>query len=176
MTSPALRPVVAALSAFALSACVDSAAPILKDAKPLLGATFRAQLYGLDKGVARDPVQATYVWDGAHYAHAAGAMDDIKAYTVHPFEHGDLIVQSVAERPDSHTEYALMHRLTDGVYLVTPVDEDDADAATRAANCHGGGKFSCHVETQAELFALARASAAKHKEAGGLVIRLPDRD
>ena len=69
-----------------------------------------------------------------------------------------------------------MHRLVDGVYLVTPVDEDDADPATRAANCRGGGKLSCHVETQAQLFALARASAAKRKDGGGLVIRLPDRD
>jgi hypothetical protein len=166
----------AALSALLLSGCVDSAAPILTDAKPVFGPTFRAQLFSLRGGVAREPERATYTWDGRTYAHAAGGLDDIKAFTAHPFEGGDFIVQSVTDARDRRAEYALMQRLADGVYLVTPVDEDDADAATRAANCREGGKFTCHVETQAQLFALARASAAKRKESGGLVIRLPDHE
>jgi folylpolyglutamate synthase/dihydropteroate synthase len=173
---PALRAIAVVLCALAVSACVDSAAPILTDAKPVFGPTLRVQLFSLRKGTAHDPEQATYAWDGAHYAHAAGGMSDVKAFTAHPFDAGDFIVQSVADEHDRRTEYALMHRLADGVYLVTPVDEDDADAATRAANCREIGKFSCRVETQAQLFALARASAARRKDSGGLVIRLPDRD
>ena len=178
--SAALRALVQvaalALSAFLISACVDSAAPILTDAKPVFGPTFRAQLYGLREGIAREPEQATYTWDGKRYAHAAGGAADIKAFTAHPFEGGDYIVQSVSDERNRRTEYALMHRLVEGVYLVTPVDEDDADEPARAANCHERGKFSCRVETPAQLFALARASAAKRKESGGLVVRLPDRD
>lgn len=176
MISPMLRAIFSALSALFLSACVDSAAPILTDAKPVFGPTFRMQAFSLRKGFAREPEQATYTWDGKNYAHAAGGMADIKAFTAHPFEAGDFIIQSVADERDRRTEYALMHRLADGVYLVTPVDEDDADAATRAANCGKGDKYSCRVETQTQLLALARASAAKRKENGGLVIRLPDRD
>lgn len=167
---------ITALSACLLSACVDSAAPILKDAKPVFGETFRVQVFSLRNGVAREPEQATYTWDGKHYTHAAGGMGDIKAFTAYAFEDGGYIVQSVANERNRRTEYALMRRLADGVYLVTQVDEDDADEPTRAANCRARGKFTCRVQTQTQLFALAGASAAKRKEGGGLVVRLPDRD
>jgi len=176
VTPRAVRAIAVALCALALSACVDSDAPILADAKPIFGPTFRVQLFSLRKGIASDPEQATFVWDGQHYAHAAGGMSDVKAFTAHPFEGGDTIVQSAADERDRRTEYALMHRLADGVYLLTLIDEEDADATTRAAHCSKTGKSPCRVQTRAQLFALARASAAKRKESGGLIIRLPDRD
>lgn len=164
------------LSVSFLSACVESSGPILKNARAEFGPTFRMQLFSLRKGLAREPEQATYVWNGAHYVHAAGGMSDIKAFTVHPFEGIGYIAQSVPSGRESTTDYALMRTLTEGVYLLTPVDEDDADEATRAANCRKTEKSSCRIETEAQLIALAHATAAQRKDSGGLVIRLADGD
>jgi hypothetical protein len=66
------------------------------------------------------------------------------------------------------------HTLVPGVYQVVPIDENDADDATRAANCARRSGSSCRVETREQLFALARATAAHRSDNGGLVIRLPD--
>ena len=54
------------------------------------------------------------------------------------------------------------------------VDEADADEAARAANCKHPEGAACRVETREQLFAFARATAAKHGDEGGLVLRLPD--
>lgn len=157
-----------------LSGCIDSSSPILADSQPVLGQKLRLQLYGLRKGIARDPERATYVWNGALYAHASGGMRDIDAFSVHPFEAGDYIIQSVPTQRARITEYALMHKLVEGVFLVVPVDEDDADEPTRAAYCKRIDKSACHIETREQLFAFARATAARRKDDGGLAIRLPD--
>jgi hypothetical protein len=101
-------------------------------------------------------------------------MNDVKGFTVHPFEGGDFIIQSLPARHPQHTEYAVMHPLADGVYQVVAVDEEDADADTRAANCKHPDGAACRIETREQLFDFARATAAKKKPGGGLAIRLED--
>ncbi len=108
------------------------------------------------------------------YAHASGSLDDVRAFTVHPFEGSDYIVQSRPARHPEHVEYALMRKLAEGVYQVIAIDEADADEATRAANCKHPGGVACRIETREQLFAFARATAARRKTDGGLAIRLPD--
>jgi hypothetical protein len=165
----------AALLALSLSGCIDSAAPILTDARPLFGEMLDLQFFSLRKGLAHDPERARYTWTAGRYVHAAGGMNDVGAFSVYPFEAGDLIAQSVPDPRDHRTEYALLHRLTDGVFQIVPIDEDDADATTRAVNCRTIGKSDCRVETREQLFALARATAARHRTDGGLVVLLaPD--
>lgn len=163
-----------ALCALSLSACIDSAAPVLTDSQPLLGQTFRLQFFSLRKGVAHEPVQSLYVWNGKQYAHAGGGMDDVKAFTVHAFEAGDLIAQSVADERQATIEYGVVRRLADGVFLLVPIDEDDADEATRAKYCQHAEKAACRVTTREQVFAFARATVARRSDNGGLVIRLPD--
>jgi hypothetical protein len=173
----AIRTGLVALCALSLSACVDSSGPILTDAQPLLGPKLRLQLYTLHKGLASEPEQATFTWDGKLYAHAGGGMTDFRAFSVHAFEGGDFIVQDVPVKRPHINEYGLMRKLADGVYLVRAIDEDDADAATRAAQCGKGDKAdpaSCRIKTREALFAFARATAAKRYNDGGLVIRLAD--
>lgn len=167
--------VLAALSALALGGCIDSAKPILTDAKPVLGEHLRLQLYSLRKGFAEEPEQTEYVWKGTYYAHVSGSMKDIPGFTVHPFEGGDYIVQTRPNDPNKTIDYALLHPFVDGVYHAVVIDEDDADAAVRAANCRKTDDSSCRVETREQLFALARATAAKRRsDRGGLAIRLPN--
>jgi hypothetical protein len=168
---------IAALCALTLSGCIDSASPILTDSQPIFGQHARFQLYGMRKGIAVDPEQVSYAWNGARYAHAGGGLKDVRAFSVHPFEAGDFIIQSVPTNRARITEYAVLHKLTDGVYQVIVIDEADADEPTRAAYCGKGEKNdrSCRIETRDQLFALARATAARHRNDGGLVIRLPDK-
>ena len=37
-------------------------------------------------------------WDGKRYVHAGGSLKDIASFTLHPFENGASIVQSVSAR------------------------------------------------------------------------------
>ena len=170
------RAAIAALCALSLSGCINSARPILSDSQQLFGPRATFQLYGLRKGFAVEPEQVTFAWDGARYVRKSGGLKDVGAFSVHPFEAGDYIIQSVPANKPGMTEYAVMHRLTDGVFQVTVIDENDADAATRSANCGKGekGDRACRIETRDQLFALARATAARKKDDGGLAIRLSD--
>jgi hypothetical protein len=172
----AIRAAFVALGACLLSGCIDSAKPILTDAKPLLGQHLRLQTYSLGaKGVTEGPGQAAYAWKGSYYAHLSGDMKDVPGFTVHPFENGDYIVQTRPKDPKASIEYALLHPFVPGVYRAAVIDENDASAAVRAANCKKTKGSSCRVETRAQLFALARATAAGPKNRGGLAIKLPDK-
>lgn len=169
-----IRAAGAALLAMSLSGCIDSAGPVLRDAQPLFGERLHLQFYTLRKGFAEEPEQATFKWDGARYAHADGAMSDVSAFTVHPLKDGVFIIQSVPANHPKIVEYAVMHKLTTGVYQVIGIDEDDAGARARAANCKRVEDSRCRVETREQLYVFARATAARRKGEGGLVIRLAD--
>ncbi len=174
MKSLTVRAALVAFGAILLSGCIDSARPILTDeAKPVLGQRLNLQLYTLLKGFAEGPEQAEYAWKGSYYAHVSGGMKDVDGFTVYPFEGGDYIVQTRPKNPKDKIEYALLHPFVDGVYQAIPIDEDDASAAVRAANCQKTKNSSCRIETRAQLWALARATAARPKDRGGLAIKLP---
>jgi hypothetical protein len=103
-------------------------------------------------------------------------MNDTAAFSVHPFEGDDFIIQSVPADKEKHIDYALMHKLLDGVYHVLPIDENDASEAVRKAGCRKTKDSTCRIETRAQLFALARATAAKrHADRGGLALRRPNK-
>ena len=169
------RAAVAAFCALALSACVDSMGPILPDSQPIFGPRLKLQLYGLRKDYAVEPEQVTFKWNGALYTHAGGGLRETKAFSVHPFEGGDYIIQEVPAKRPRILEYAVLHKLADGVYQVIAISEDDADEKTRAAYCGKGTRTDpsgCRIETREQLIAFARATAARHHTDGGLAIRL----
>jgi hypothetical protein len=168
------RAAIAGLCAIGLSGCIDSSAPILSDSKPVLGERLNLQLYSLRDGYASDPERTVFVWNGELYTHSRGGLKDVSGFSVHPLQDGDYIVQSRPARHPEHVEYALMRQFVEGVYQVIAIDEADADEATRAANCKHPGGVACRIETREQLFAFAGATAAHHKTAGGLAIRLPD--
>jgi hypothetical protein len=171
-----VRAAIAAFCTLSLSGCIDSASPILSDSQQLFGPRATFQLYGLRKGFAVEPERVTFSWDGARYVRKSGGLKDVHAFSVHPFEGGDYIVQSVPAKKPDMTEYAVMHRLTDGVYQVVAIDENDADEPTRAAHCDKGVKNdrSCRIKTRDQLLVFARATAAHKRDDGGLAIRLQD--
>jgi hypothetical protein len=168
------------LTALALSGCIQSDGPILSDSDQIFGAKLRLQLYGLNKGFARDPESVSFAWNGHHYARSGAGLRDVSGFTIHSFEGDDFIIQTVPSKAHEPTEFAIAHRLADGVWQVVPIDEADADGPTRDAFCNGNGskestKSACVIETRQQLLAFARATAAQRKDDGGLAIRLPDK-
>jgi hypothetical protein len=164
----------AGFCALCLSGCVDSAGPILRDAQPLFGNELRLQFYTLRKGFADEPEQASFKWDGERYIHAGGGMTDVAAFTVHRFEGRAYIIQSAAAKRPDIVEYAVAHKLAEAVYQVTAIDEDDADGTTRVRYCKRADDSRCRIATRKQLFAFARATDARQKSEGGLVLRLAD--
>ena len=104
----------------------------------------------------------TFKWNGALYVRRR-RLEDVSAFSVHPFEGGDYIIQRVPANKPRITEYAVLHKIADGVYQVIVIDEDDADEPTRAAFCGKGNKNdpSCRIKTREQLIAFARATAAR---------------
>jgi hypothetical protein len=162
---------LAALCTLSLAGCIDSAAPIVTDAQPVFGPKLKLQLFTLRDGFARDPERVTYAWNGTHYVRTGGGMRDVRAFSAVPFEAGDFIIQTVPANRARGTEYAVLHKIADAVFQVIAIDEADADEATRAACKHTDGA-ACRIETRDQLFAFARATAARKKDNGGLAIRL----
>src|SRR5215813_6424304 len=146
MISPHLRPccVAALLATLLLTGCIDSAAPLLTGAQPMLGPTLRIHGYSLAEGRASGPTIGNFRWDGAQYRVVGRATFDVAAFTVVPFAGDDLIIQSRKDpivqtrnaQPEfGRIEYALARKLADGVYSLAAIDEADADGATRDKLC-----------------------------------------
>jgi hypothetical protein len=169
-----LRLVVLAFGALSLAACVESNGPILSDTTPVFGQKLKLQLYGLRDGYARDPDTVTFRWNGALYARTGGGLREVGGFTVHPFDGGDYLIQTVPNVRSKPTEFAIAHKLAEGVWQVIAVDESDSDEATRSAYCTKADRSACIIERRDQLFAFARATAARRKDNGGLAIRLPD--
>lgn len=168
-----LRVFLAALCTLSLAGCIDSSSPIVPDAQPVFGPKLKLQLFTLRDGFARDPERVSYAWNGTYYVRTGGGMRDVRAFSAVPFEAGDFIIQTVPTNRAGGTDYAVLHKIADAVFQVIAIDEADADEATRAA-CKNTDGAACRIETREQLFAFARATAARKKDSGGLAIRLED--
>jgi hypothetical protein len=155
-----------------LSGCISSTAPVLSGAMPVLGDRGQLHLFSLSDGAAHDPSTATFEWTGSRYT-VHGKSIGVTDFTALPFEGRDLIVQGRNIRPPHAIEYALARRLADGTYLVVPIDENDVDEPTRAKFCTKAPGIACGISTPEQLLVLARATADKDMEGGGLAVVVP---
>jgi hypothetical protein len=168
--------VVAVGSLALLTGCIGSADPIFTDPQPLLGQKIHFQFYELRAGGAHKSAEETYRWQGARYVRTRGSKTDVREFTLHAFEGGDLIAQSVKSK--KLTEYAILHKIAEDAYLLTAIDEGDADQATRDKFCDMSQLSGCVVTTQEAVLAFARATAARQHDKpydmSGLVLILAD--
>ena len=155
-----------------LGGCINSTAPILGDAKAILGD--RIQIHGFTpaRDGTREHTVTTFEWSGSRYLPLGGTAD-IADFTVHPYEGRDLIVQSRARRGSRPIQYALARRIAEGVYLIIPINAEDADEPTRERFCTKTQDALCRVTTPEQLFVFARATAARDEESGGIAVVLP---
>ena len=162
---------VAALMAAFLGGCVDSAGPMLTGAQPVFGPDVKVHLYVLGESSATGPDIGIFHWDGHEYRAVNKPSFEIAAFMAIPLAGNDLIIQSRSTRPQiKGVEYGIARKLATATYVVRAIDEDDADAATRAKFCAAGGSDSCRVASREGLLALARASAAKPELSGSLAV------
>jgi hypothetical protein len=165
--APHLLSLGLALASFALlTGCISSDGPILSEAQPLLGKEPHIRFYVLRDGTAREPSAEAFRWQDGRYVPIGGNAKDIGPFTLHAFESSDLIVQSL--RAGKPVEYGVARKLADGVYLLTAVDEGDADAATQSKFCERPP--ACRVTSREAVLALARATAAKPHAGSGLAL------
>jgi hypothetical protein len=162
----------AAVAALALTGCISSTAPILSDAKPVLGERGLIHVFTLSQGAAHDPGVVSFQWSGSRYL-LRGKPIGFSDFTAYPYEGRDWIVQGTTQRPPSRVEYGLARKVADGVYLLVPINEDDADPPTREKFCTKTQDASCRIATPEQLFVFARASADKPLEGGGLAVVVP---
>ena len=170
-----LSPAGAALAALALSGCITSTGPVLSDAKPVLGERGLIHAFTLSQGGASDPSVVAFQWSGSRYL-LRGKSIGYSEFTAYPYEGRDWIVQGTTQRAPQRIEYGLARKLANGVYLLVPVNEDDADEPTREKFCTKTQDASCRIATPEQLFVFARASADKPLEAGGLAVVIPGRN
>ena len=152
----------AVTAALALSACVKSQMPLMTDAKPLLGQQFEVHLYeSFVDGKATDFHTSVYHWKDGQYVRGSGMARDAKRFVAQPLAANDFLIQSSDE--DAKVFYYWIGRkLASGVYLIFPLNESDADEATRGAACGTNQPEGiCRVRTFDQLVTLARATAAK---------------
>lgn len=169
-----LRAIVALAGFTLLTGCIQSAAPLLTDAKPLLGESVRFQHYDLREGFANDPDTSQFRWDGTRYVGTAGQSKEAVAFTVFALDDRDFIIQNAPTRKDFPIDYAIARKLADGIYLTFLIEEKDSDEATRTKYCVEHSDATCTITDREGLITFAKASAVKLRDTGGLAIRLAD--
>ena len=152
----------AVTTTLALSGCVESQMPLMTDTKPLLGQQFEVHLYeSFVEGKATDFHTAVYHWTDGQYVRGSGMAKDAKRFAAQPLAANDFLIQSTDD--DAKVFYYWIGRkLAAGVYLIFPLNEADADAATRNTACGANQPEGiCWVKNYDQLVTLARATAAQ---------------
>ncbi len=164
----------AVLSALALGACVDSTEPLLKDAAPILGQKLRVHMIPVGKEQTEPLGEiVAYAWNGTRYEPVAGAKGAVRPFTIHYFGAQDYIAQGFPT-PDTipTVNYALIRKAAEGVYVLSVIDENDLDAATRAKLCDRRADYTCRISSAAALAQIARATAtAQHEPLSVILLR-----
>jgi hypothetical protein len=152
----------AVTAAFTLSACVESQLPLMTDTRPLLGQQFEVHLYEtFVDGKASDFHTSTYYWKEGQYVRSSGLARDAKRFVAQSLAANDFLLQSSDDSAKLYY-YWIGRKLAVGVYLIFPLDETDADDATRTAVCgKDQAEGNCRVSTYDQLVTMARATAAK---------------
>lgn len=165
-----LRKLAVAIAAtLSLAACVESRAPIITDAEPLLGQQFGVHLYEeFVDNRAGDVHSSIYWWKEGQYVRAYGLARDARHFVAQPLQGNDFLIQSSDDRQDSY-HYWLGRKLSPGVYLIFALDEMTLDEPARRSVCGPDGLNGiCRITTREQLVTLARATAANPPKAAAL--------
>src|SRR5262249_9102927 len=156
-------PFSAPLLAIGLTGCISATGPILGDAKAILGDRVQVHAFASPKDGKRDYTTGIFEWSGSRYVRRTGDFTD---FTVHPYDGRDLIIQSQPSRGSTTIDFGLARRIAEGVYLIIPIQEEDADEPTRERFCTKTQEATCRISTPEQLFVFARATAARDEDIG----------
>jgi len=164
---PLLAPLFAPLLALGLTGCISAPREILGDARAILGERIQVHAFTAPRNGTRTYSTGTFEWSGSRYVRRSGDFTD---FTIHPYEGRDLIIQSQTSRGSTTIEFGLARRIAEGVYLILPIQEEDADEPTRERFCTKTQGASCRISTPEQLFVFARATAARDEDNGGVAV------
>jgi hypothetical protein len=153
-------PLLAPLLALGLTGCISATGPILGD-------RIQVHAFASPRDGKRDYTTGIFEWSGSRYVRRSGDFTD---FTIHPYEGRDLIIQSQTSRGSTSINFGLARRIAEGVYLIIPIQEEDADEPTRARFCTKTQGADCRISTPEQLFVFARASAARDEDIGGVAV------
>jgi hypothetical protein len=160
-------PLLAPFLTLALTGCISATGPILGDAKAILGDRIQVHAFASPKDGKRDYSTGIFEWSGSRYVRRSGNFTD---FTIHPYEGRDLIIQSQSSRGSTTIDFGLARRVTEGVYLILPIQEEDADEPTRARFCTKTQGAPCRISTPEQLFVFARATAARDEDTAAVAV------
>lgn len=121
------RIALAVISALSLTGCVESQAPLITDAQPLLGQQFGVHLYEeFVDNKAGDVHSSAYWWKDGQYVRAYGLARDAKRFVAQPLDGNDFLLQSNDEGRGAYL-YWVARKVSPGVYLIFGVDEMAVD-------------------------------------------------
>jgi hypothetical protein len=160
-------PFLAPLLTLGLTGCISATGEILGDAKAILGDRIQVHAFASPRDGKRDYSTGIFEWSGSRYVRRSGDFTD---FTIHPYEGRDLIIQSRTSRGSTTIDFGLARRIAEGVYLIIPIQEEDADEPTRARFCTKTQGASCRISTPEQLFVFARATAARDEDIGGVAV------
>src|SRR5262249_41361898 len=86
--------------------CIMSSAPILGDARAILGDRIQIHAFTPTKDGGREHSAVVFEWSGSRYL-PLSSVAEVADFTVHPYEGRDLIIQSRARRGVRPIQYAL---------------------------------------------------------------------
>jgi hypothetical protein len=164
---PHALPFLVPFLALGLTGCITATREILGDARAILGERIQVHAFTTPRNGTRTYSTGIFEWSGSRYVRRSGDFTD---FTIHPYEGRDLIVQSQTSRGSTTIEFGLARRIAEGVYLIIPIQEEDADESTRARFCTKTQGASCRISTPEQLFVFARATASRDEDNGAVAV------
>ena len=170
------RAALLVVAGLGLCSCVVSDKALLTDGKPFLGPQVTMVLYrdfSAGKGYAPRPV--SYRWsDGSYQRESATATHRVK-FVAEVLDGHDFLIErsqvAQAEAISNVFTYWIGRQVSDGAYLIFPVNENDLTPAGRDAICaKDEPEGFCTVKTHDQLFTAARATAGKPPREPAVVV------
>ena len=161
------RAALLAAAGLGLCSCVVSDKALVADGKPFLGPQVTMVLYrDFSAGKGYAPRQVSYRWvDGGYQRESTTATHRVTFVAEVLDGHDFLIERSQVARGDATSNvftYWIGRQVSEGTYLIFPVNENDLPPADRDILCaKDEPEGFCTVKTHDQLVAAARATASK---------------
>jgi hypothetical protein len=147
------------LAGFVLVGCVQSKTQLVSGTKPLLGEQFNLNTFeDFAESKAVTVKTGAYRWSGTRYALLSGEVSGVKFFSFSPLSDSDYLVEAT---DDKDYAFLLAHRLAEGTYRISPVNEKNVDAATQRRLCVAQSPDTCTIATREALDTMVSASVGK---------------
>jgi hypothetical protein len=157
--APLVAVVLILFVAFALSACVQSNAPLLAGSRALLGEQFQLNLYqDFTEGTAFSVKTSVFHWNDTHYSLVSGDSSGVNRFVIQPIDGSNFLIEA---GNGNGNVYLLARRLAKGTYRILLIDQNDVDEAMRNRTCVTRNPVICTIQTRQQLDTFVRAAAAK---------------